>query len=192
MSFSRTGSHAAPGTLLDDDALDAGDSLSQWMDELSKDRDAIFGILASNQKRLTQLLHPEPRPSVQPSQIVESAAQSLDPPPTESVGPVDAVRGSYEDVIAKKWLQYPEEPEDGVRIGVQVPEGGKFTRRFAATTEGEQIYIWIASRPEIMRKNLRFWGFELFGPQGTLLEIDKSLLDQGVVRPTMFNVKTIE
>lgn len=143
---------------------------SQWIVDLAKAEKGIKAILASNHRKILELTK-----DVKLKE--ESQENTIEKKPSET-------KISLPDL--------EDEPPDGLLIAVQIPEQPRISRRFNPDSSAQQVFIWVASRPELAKKELDFHGFELIGPQNTSLDSSRTLSEQNVANRTIFNFRTIE
>jgi hypothetical protein len=158
-----------------DDDLDFDDTTkplpeSSWLEELLRAGSAIRATIASNDKRISKLL-----------------SASIASPQSATTAP----QGGYSGVITKRSDALDPEPADGFLIAIQVLQLQRFSRRFAPDATGDSVYIWLASRPEVIASGLKYGAFELVSPQGNLLAITKTLTEQSIQNRSIFHLKRL-
>ena len=143
---------------------------SQWIVDLAKAEKGIKAILASNHRKILELTK-----DVKLKE--ESQENTIEKKPSETTVPLPKLE---------------DEPPDGLLIAVQIPEQPRISRRFNPDSPAQQVFIWVASRPELADKELDFNEFELIGPQNTSLDGSRTLREQNVVNRTIFNFRATE
>jgi hypothetical protein len=181
-SSPRTSSALSESSDDDSDLQDLGESLQppNFLDELTRQRDSIVSILEGNRRRISGLL--ECPLSPQSFGFQESPHSDDDPLPAV---------GGYADVITKKFLALPDEPPDGIFIAVKEAGLPRFARRFPAESQGDAVYIWVASRPEVIQSGMKYGQFELVSPQKVFLGLSESLAAQKICDRTIFRIRRI-
>lgn len=179
----------------DDDMLDIRES--SWLSKISNQQKAIMAIIESNHHdiqsltldkpvevsaKVTRNIETEELPTEIQS-ITECEEEELQETPPWS---------TYEDILVKKFEDLGEEPADGILIAVQFSALPRIARRFRVTDDADFVYIWVASRPEVVSQGLKYGEFELLGPQNVLLAIGKTLAEQNIANRTIFNLRVVE
>ena len=181
----------------DDEMFDIRES--SWLSKLSNQRKAIISMIESNHRDIVSLTGSNDQRElaadikvISQNVYMEDALAETESSTISDEEPEGKMRSTYEDLLAKKIEALGEEPPDGILIAIQIATVPRIARRFSVTDDADFVYIWVASRPEVVSRGLRYGGFELIGPQNTLLAIGKTLAEQNIVHRTIFNVKTIE
>ena len=167
---------------------------SGWLEHMVNASKGLRRMIEENHKKimkLTAIVIPKQQKMEDNNQIKGKETDNVRTKAVESMKNVSPT--SYQETFAKKLETLAPEPKEGLLIAVQVPEVGKrMSRKFDPENVGDSVYIWIASRQEVIEKGLKYGGFELVGPQNVILEIGKSLREQNIANRTMFNLRANE
>ena len=84
-----------------------------------------------------------------------------------------------------------DEPEDGVPIVVQLPNRKRITRKFKRDSEGSDVYTWVSAQNEMFVDETVPLSYDLVMMFGQVLDKEKTLDDQKVIKKTLINVMTL-
>ncbi|KAH0794425.1 hypothetical protein GPJ56_001718 [Histomonas meleagridis] len=94
----------------------------------------------------------------------------------------------YPQMIRDRFSKIGNEPENGICIAVLAVDSNiRFQRKFSPNELGENVYVWVAARDEIIEKKLYLGEFDLVGPMSTL-KPDEVLESQHVSNRTLFKI----
>jgi hypothetical protein len=155
------------------------------VDEAKMEKMILRAIKFKAQTRRTEPPRLQPQPGPHLPQVVTEQRELLQQQDTEYAALLERVqnaplRPNVEVEHAPRPL--PPEPEDGVLIAVALPSRKKITRKFDKDATGGDILSWVGTNNEMSSAS-----FELRLGTGHIVDVKKTLVDQGIATRTLLN-----